>query len=77
MNAKVGRILSIVAALALASAAAARPARAHCDTMDGPGRAHIHEYVPFIHYVEGMYKAASPAGHEHTSPAGAPPHPER
>jgi hypothetical protein len=39
------------------------------------GRAYIHEYVPFIHYVEGVYNAASPAGHRHTAPAGATPHP--
>ena len=39
------------------------------------GRAYIHEYVPFIHYVEGVYNAASPAGDRHTRPAGATPHP--
>ena len=41
------------------------------------GRAYIHQYVPFIHYVEGIYNAANPAGHEHAGPAGATPHPER
>lgn len=41
------------------------------------GRAYIHEYVPFIHYVEGIYNAANPAGHEHAGPAGATPHPRR
>ena len=41
------------------------------------GRAYIHEYVPFIHYVEGIYNAANPAGHGHAGPAGATPHPDR
>lgn len=36
MNARVGRIAAIAAALVVASAAAARPALAHCDSMDGP-----------------------------------------
>jgi hypothetical protein len=39
------------------------------------GRAYIHEYVPFIHYVEGIYNAASPAAHGHGAPAGATVHP--
>ena len=43
----------------------------------GAGRAYIQEYVPFIHYVEGIYNAANPAGHGHAGPAGATPHPER
>ena len=39
------------------------------------GRAYIHEYVPFIHYVEGIYNAARPAAHGHTAPTGSTPHP--